>query len=235
MGDNLQGEPLQYPDVVYGQRPSLYRLLDPAIVPQLERAIYIERLDCFAEAHEIFEAFENTTQSHPVIALEHSYVLYGQSRYKDGLAVLQRLAPDVLSDSRIAQPGDVAQGLDILLRMNVALGQLFSQRAFSWARDCMDEVQEWLKDVPIEEYTDLQVIDLATSFRVQYLAMDRIPYVDILGRFQPPNCTITLQSLQGLPFPHSTLQSIPIFLRHPMPTHGMVQRFCVGTYRKLGG
>lgn len=42
MGDNLQGEPLQYPDVVYGQRPSLYRLLGPAIVPQLERAIYLK-------------------------------------------------------------------------------------------------------------------------------------------------------------------------------------------------
>lgn len=230
----MDGELLHYPDVVYGNHTSLYSLLDPVVVPQLERAIYLRRTRCFRESIEIFEAFDHTIQSHPVTVLEHSQVLYAQSRYKDGLVVLQGLPPDVLPALKVTESRDVAQGLNILLRVNVAYGLLFSQGAFSWARDCMDEVQEWLKDIPIESYTDLQVIFLATRFHTKCFTLDRIPCVDISRRFRRSNSTISLQSLQELRFPLSTPQSIPIFLRHLMLTHGMVQRFCVGTYRKLG-
>lgn len=168
MDENVDGKSLHYPDVVYGDHTSLYSLLDPAVVPQLEKAIYLRRIRCYRESLQIFEAFDHTIQSHPVIALEHSLVLYAQGRCQDGLAVLQGLAPDVLSDLNAKQSRDVAQGLNIVLRVSVAYGLLFSQGAFSWARDCMDEVQEWLKDVPIESYTDLQVIVLATCFHPKY-------------------------------------------------------------------
>lgn len=234
MGGNVDGESLHYPDVVYGYHTSLYSLLDPAVVPLLERAIYLRRIGCFRESIEIFEAFDHTIQSHPVTVLEHSLVLYAQSRYKDGLAVLQGLPPDVLSDLKVKQSRDVAQGLNILLRVYVAYGLLFSQGAFSWARDCMDEVQEWLKNIPVEDYTDLQVIVPAACLYTKYLTLDRIPCVDISRRFRRSDSTISLQRLQELLFPLSTPQSIPIFLRPLMLAHGMVQRFCVGTCRTLG-
>ena len=64
----------------------------------------------YSGALEISEAFHYTINSHPVVALEHSHVLYGQSRCNEGLAVLQGLAPGVLSGIGLEQLGHPRKG-----------------------------------------------------------------------------------------------------------------------------
>ena len=75
-------------------------------MPHLERAICFWRIRCYSGALEIFEAFHYTINSHLVVALENSHVLYGQSKCDEGLAVLEWLALGVVSGVGLEQLAD---------------------------------------------------------------------------------------------------------------------------------
>ena len=154
----------------YGRLSSLYHALDPAIISQLELAIVYGELRAFDKASEIFEKLPNEFNRDPVIAIEHAQVLWRQWSLHDCRDVLQ-LALD-WNRQNAADFND--PGIHTLLRVFLGKVVVFTKGDFTQARDSMLEIRAWLTEVPVSEYSDLEVRGGMDGYQMT-LCADPIP------------------------------------------------------------
>ena len=145
--------PLDARDFQYGDLRSLYHTLDPHVVDRLEDAVLSCCFRDFEPAMAIFDSFGVELRHHPVIAYQHSQVYWMQwSHFKGAQILKEALAAANQFQSLFPQP-DVY----ILLRLCYGTVQFNTEGNLTLARDAMHELRSRLSNVPVHEYTDVQV------------------------------------------------------------------------------
>lgn len=139
----------------YGRFASLYHILDPSIIPQLEQAILYGDVRAFQESSELFEKISKEFKYHPIIALEHAHMLWRQWSLLDCRKVLESALAWGQQNAKDVKD----HGIYTLLR--VLLGKLvvFTKGDFTQARDSMKEIRTWLARYPISKYSDIEVYE----------------------------------------------------------------------------
>ena len=141
------------PASYYVSLHSLYSNLDERTISDLEKAILYSKVRAFKESALAFDAFQGSQTNLPVIVFERFLDYMNQWRLYD--------ATRVLENGLAATEGRSADlersGIYILFRIYLAQMDVFTKGNFTRARNAMLEVKEWLAEIPIEDYTDIQV------------------------------------------------------------------------------
>lgn len=137
----------------YGDIRSLHHTLDTAAAARLEEAALCCCLRDFDSAVAIFDAFPVDSLNHPVIAYYHSQVYWLQWRLFKCADILEGAL--TAANQSLPQFGDT--GICTLLRVFRGSVQYYAEGHFTLMRDAMRETKSWLFDVPIQQYTDVQV------------------------------------------------------------------------------
>ena len=137
----------------YGDLPSLYHTLDHQIIVRLEEAILCCCLRDFNSAVAVFDSFSVELRHHPVIAYQHSQAYWMQWSHFKGAEILQ----EALSAAEKSRADIQDPGVFTLLRLCYATAKYCTEGNLTLARDAMKETRSWLSDVPMQEYTDIQV------------------------------------------------------------------------------
>ncbi|ERF75709.1 hypothetical protein EPUS_01539 [Endocarpon pusillum Z07020] len=137
----------------HGNLWSQYHTLDPAAIAPLEQAILHYRVRAYDQSKAIFDAFPPELKHHPVIAFERYQTYWLDWKLKDCLNVLREAITWAEAHGKV----DDASGIYTLLRMSLARAEVLVNGDFSKARDSLREIKRWLENIPIDEYTDVQV------------------------------------------------------------------------------
>lgn len=148
----------RYPAMAFGIHQSLYHTLTPSSVHLLEEAICLTRIFSFPSALAIFNTFDAPEKFAPVISIEHSQALFTQGNHGAAARVLR----DALAyaNSHHQAEGDDEWSLKPeyrLLRVMLGLVECFSEGTFVRGVEALNEMRLWLRDVRVEDYTDIQV------------------------------------------------------------------------------
>ncbi|KAL9609150.1 MAG: hypothetical protein Q9167_006062 [Letrouitia subvulpina] len=140
-----------YPKIIYGTLTSLYGDLELSDIYLLEKAIALRNLRNFDRSLVIFESFPESTAIKPAIALEHTWTLITQSRFKDAHAVATNASAwcpfETCSTNFLPTLWRVfLAGLDIVMGTET-----------SNVQNVLTMISTSLADVPLESYTDLQI------------------------------------------------------------------------------
>ncbi|KAL8859767.1 MAG: hypothetical protein Q9178_003882 [Gyalolechia marmorata] len=138
---------------LYGSLTCQYSALPKAVVPLLEKASLYCRVRAFDESHLAFESIDASIRHHPVVAYEEFLTYWAQWRLAESAQVLE----DALTWDQKSNEHTRTYGLHSLLRIALAKAEVFTKGDFTKARDSMREVKNWLRDVSVDQYTDLQV------------------------------------------------------------------------------
>ena len=138
---------------LYGSLTSQYSALPIAVVSLLEKASLYCRVRAFDESHLAFDSIDATIRHHPVVAYEEFLVYWAQWRLTESAQVLE----DALTWDQKSHEHTKSYGLYSLLRVTLAKVEVFTKGDFTKARDSMREVKNWLRDVSVDQYSDLQV------------------------------------------------------------------------------
>jgi hypothetical protein len=151
MGQNSRS---LWPHTAYGLHTSLYADLAEEDVALLEKAIFLRGVCDFHGSVMIFENWSSPTKAHPAVALEYGLTLGLDGRHRKAGDIFQAALLRAQEDN----PDPVAEA-DIyrLIRMHHGMTQIFSHGKLGPAWKSMQDVRPWLKQVPIREYTDIQV------------------------------------------------------------------------------
>lgn len=137
----------------YGDIRSLHHTLDTATAARLEEAALCCCLRDFDSAAAIFHAFPVESLNHPVVAYYRSQVYW--------LQWLPLKCADILDGALTTANQFLPQfedtGIYTLLRLFRGSVQYYAEGHFTLVRDSMRESRSWLSDVPIQQYTDVQV------------------------------------------------------------------------------
>ncbi|KAL8826724.1 MAG: hypothetical protein Q9191_003620 [Dirinaria sp. TL-2023a] len=144
--------PLDVREFQYGDLRSLYHTLEPEVVDRLEEAILCCWLRDFEPAIAIFKSFNAELGHHPVIAYQHNQAYWMQWSHSKSAEILQEGLAAADGFRRLFQDS----GIYLLLRLCYGTAQLFTEGNLTVARDAMRELRDWLTNVPIHEYTDVQ-------------------------------------------------------------------------------
>lgn len=137
----------------YAALPSQHDDLDIATIAKIQEAALCRHLRDFQAALCIFDALPVNIAQHPLIVYERSQVywldwsLYNcEHVLEEGIAWGKNHTPDS------AQPG-------IYTLLRIALGRVraMTRGNLTEGRDALKEVRRWLLNVPVEDYTDVQV------------------------------------------------------------------------------
>ncbi|KAI4160560.1 MAG: hypothetical protein LQ342_005667 [Letrouitia transgressa] len=144
-------EEATYPNVIYGTLASLYSDLEVPDILLLEKAIALRNLRNFDQSLVLFESFPKSTAIKPAIALEHTWTLITQSRFKDAHAVATNASAwcpfETCSTNFLPTLWRVfLAGLDIVMGTET-----------SNVQNVLTLISTSLTDVPLESYTDLQI------------------------------------------------------------------------------
>jgi predicted Zn-dependent protease len=137
----------------FGLVPSLYDSLPAQAVGLLEIAIYNRELGFHAKALSIFRKGLNQWLNKPIIVYEYAQVFLGQDKVKDAYTVLSTYISTVNNES-LDQP-EIR-----LLTLSLAFAEIYHLGRLERAIEEVNRTREWLKDIPVERYTDVQVRQL---------------------------------------------------------------------------
>lgn len=143
----------------YGSLSSLYDTLDASTTAQLEQAALCCHMRDFQAALTILESLPVEIRHHPVVAFEHSQVYFYYECFLDCARVLR----DALKWAEENRPDVDEHGIYALLRVSFGRIKIYTEGDFTFARDAMREVKGWLSNLPIEQYSEVQVLILKRS------------------------------------------------------------------------
>ncbi|MCJ1282851.1 hypothetical protein MMC26_002177 [Xylographa opegraphella] len=138
----------------YGLNTSLYYSIDTNAIQHLEQAIVLTERGAYTEAQCIFDealAFERLT---PVVILARAELALKQLK----VGLLYRLLDEALGRaSESLQDGTLDMAEYRLMGLMRAFGALLHKGIIDPALDEIHRAQRWLQDLPVSEYTDIQV------------------------------------------------------------------------------
>ncbi|KAL8941128.1 MAG: hypothetical protein Q9216_002427 [Gyalolechia sp. 2 TL-2023] len=146
-------EDVVYPDIVYGSLTSLYETLDTYSIVMLEKAILHRSLRNFFKSLAIFDAFHEPIASHPAVVLEHTWTLTAQYRFREARSIAVR----GLSSSHAKRLGGDEHDAAIVLRALLAAMDALIEGLLSGCYESLEEIYAWLRNVPMTDFTDVQV------------------------------------------------------------------------------
>lgn len=138
----------------YGSLSSQYDTLDATTTAQLEQAALCCHMRDFQAALTILESFPVEIRHHPVVAFERSQVYFLDWSLLDCARVLR----DALIWAKENRPDVDEHGIYTLLRVSFGRTKVYNQGDFTFARDAMREINGWLSNTSIEQYSDVQVL-----------------------------------------------------------------------------
>ena len=145
----------------YGSLSSQYDTLDASTIAQLEQAALCCHMRDFQAALTILESFPVDIRHHPVVAFEHSQVYFLDWSLLDCARVLR----DALIWAEENRPDVDEHGIYTLLRLSFGRTQVYNHGDFTFARDAMRKVNGWLSNIPIQQYSEVQVLKLQRTHR----------------------------------------------------------------------
>lgn len=146
-------EEVAYPDVNYGSLTSLYHPLDIPSIKSLEKAIVHRNLRNFFKSLAIFDAFPASIAVHPAIVLEHTWTLIAQYRFREARSIAVR----GLSSLHTKRHGGEESNAAIVLRALLAGLDALIEGMVAGCYKSLEEIYTWLRDVPLTEFTNVQV------------------------------------------------------------------------------
>ncbi|KAI4234773.1 MAG: hypothetical protein L6R40_006652 [Gallowayella cf. fulva] len=153
--NTLEPQHLQRPTIphLYGSLTSQYDTVPVSVAALLEQASLYCRVRAFARCHSTLHVIDPDLTQHPVVAYETFLAYWAQWRLADSATVLE----DALSSAQQSGKNTETYGIYTLLRIALGRAEIFTKGDFTKARDGMREVRRWLRDVPLDMYTDVQV------------------------------------------------------------------------------
>lgn len=138
-----------------GIHTSLYQTLPETSIVDLERAIHLTELGLFADAHYIYDGPLAELKDTPVVAIEHADVFFRQGKFIQAAGVLRRALAAV-------EKGGWGfwrkkSGEMVLMRMFLATVEYWSEGQLKPTLEAAKEMIQWLGNVEVAEYTDIQV------------------------------------------------------------------------------
>lgn len=140
----------------YGSLSSQYDTLDASTTAQLEQAALCCHMRDFQAALVILDALPLEIRHHPVVAFEHSQVYWFDWSLLDCARVLREAL--VWAEENRADYAE--NGIYTLLRVSFGRMEVYNKGDFTMARDAMREINDWLSNTSIEQYTEVQVFKL---------------------------------------------------------------------------
>ena len=144
----------------YGSLSSQYDTIPVSVISLLEEAILRCRVRAFPECLFVFESIDRNFRYHPVIAYEQYLAYWAQWRLVDSAKALE----GALIWAQESGQDTESYGVCTLLRIALGKAEVFTKGDFTKAREGMREVRRWLRDVPFDRYTDVQVSMSPCSF-----------------------------------------------------------------------
>lgn len=133
-----------------GSNTSLYSTLDALAVENLEQAIHLTNLGYYEKAISIFEHKLSEFRHTPVVVIERADLHF--QRYQFGVT------RGVLEDGlKYSSDVDLDRPEYRLILLYLAAIRCYSKGDFRFAVREIDRTREWLADVAVEKYTDIQV------------------------------------------------------------------------------
>lgn len=146
-----------------GLNTSLYNTLNAQQILYLERSIWLRRIGRHEEALEIYTKQLVDAEDIPVVIIEHAGIYLETRRY----GRLYRFV-----DSHLTRKASSQETLDQpewrLLAIMKAMVVVRHKGIVEPAIDEVKRMQQWLKDLPVTEYTDVQVLVLPVFHITQY-------------------------------------------------------------------
>jgi len=140
----------------FGTLSSLYSSLDGEAIMQLERAIEYRGIGLYNQARAIFTNELSRWNHVPVVFLEDAELSLQQGRFVEIWNMLNKRLEALNHGSGEAEVDLDAQEYR-LMSMLLALAALHHKGILETALKEIDRTRAWLQDVPVEEYTDVQV------------------------------------------------------------------------------
>lgn len=138
----------------YGLNTSLYHSVDTIAIRHLEQAIVLTEQGAYIEAQRIFDGVLALQRLTPVVVLARADLALKQLK----VGLLYRLLDEALAKASESLPDgalDMAEyRLMALLR---AFAALLHKGIIDPALDEICRAQNWLRDLPVSEYTDIEV------------------------------------------------------------------------------
>ena len=127
--------------------------LDTATIAKTEAAALCCHLRDFKAAWCIFDALPVQVAQHPLIVYERSQVYWlDWSLYK-----CEKVLEDGIAWGKDHTTDSANPGIYTLLRIALGRVRAMTRANLTQGRDALREVRRWLLNVPIEDYTDVQV------------------------------------------------------------------------------
>lgn len=156
----------------YGTLPTVYGILKRETVNVLEKAIAFYGFRFFKKTKTLFESFSAEEKYHTVVAYEHVNMYWKQRALLKNVQVVEVALSWAQANVRdFGRPG-----LHTMLRILQGLLCSFTNGDFTKGRDSMIEVRMWLINIPLTEYTGVQV----KCFKFYFILMLTIGQVQCL-------------------------------------------------------
>ena len=138
----------------YGINTSLYQSVDSIAIQHLEHAIVLTEQGAYSEAQRIFDDALATQRLTPVVVLARAELALKQLK----VGLLYRLLEEALQiASESPQDGILDLAEYRLMALLHAFGALLHSGTIGPALNEICRAQSWLQDLPVSEYTDIQV------------------------------------------------------------------------------
>ncbi|KAF8545047.1 CHAT domain-containing protein [Trichophaea hybrida] len=140
-----------------GHNSSLYTTLDAASIEALEKAIYLRESGLFASAHQIFDTVLISLKDVPVVAIEHAVVFLKQGMFGKAAKTLESAISQTKEEGIEYRIWKKKSGELPLMKIFLAYLQFYTKGTLTGILEEAEMMIQWLKDVPVEKYTDVQV------------------------------------------------------------------------------
>ncbi len=164
----VKGDPQTAVSTYYGLNSSLYGCSEPSVIQALERAIRLTDLGEFQRSRCIFDGELFQHRNVPVVAIERAELALRQGRHKEIWETLEQALED--SHWKVGSPLD--EGACRLMRIFRALAAINYKGTLEPAKEEIGKTREWLRDVPVDAYTDVQVYNA-----MLYQQLSCLPYL----------------------------------------------------------
>ena len=139
--------------VLYGTITSQYNTIPASAATILEGAALHCRIRAFEDCQSLLDSVDPELRLHPVVAYEQFQCYWSQWRLLESAKVLE----DALHWAKKSGKNAQVYVIFTLLRITLGKAEVFTKGDFTRARDSMREVKKWLRSLPYEQYTDVQV------------------------------------------------------------------------------
>lgn len=137
----------------YASLPSQHDGLDISTMAKIREAALCCHLRDFQAALCIFDALPVETTQHPVIVYERSQVYWlDWSLYK-----CERVLEEGIAWGKDHMPDSAEPGIYTLLRIALGRVRAMTRGNLTEGRNALREVRRWLFNVPVKDYSDVQV------------------------------------------------------------------------------